>query len=104
MLDTSDREVFNSSYDPSMGTTDFFVSVDENPSIALIFDKRRREFILENRGNSIVYCGLTTDVSPTAYSFRIRPGRLFAMDHYGGIVMAVCATGNSTLLHVTDIH
>ncbi len=105
MLDTSDRDIFQSGYDPSMGTTGFSVDVgDTVPALVLSFDKTRRAFIITNAGAAAVYCSLTTEVSLNQYSFKLSAGKFFSMDHYGGIVTAICGQGNATELYITDIH
>ncbi len=105
MLDTSDRDVFNSGNDPAMGTSVFSVDVGSSqPAIVLIFDKNRRSFIIKNSGPETVYFSLTTEVSPELYSFSLRPGRFLSMDHYGGVVVAICDLNQTAKLYITDVH
>lgn len=104
MLDTSDREVFNSGYDAALGTVGFEATITDNLSVIFSFDKKRRQFILFNGGDEVVYVGFTLDVSPNLFSLRLLPRGLVGLDKYGGLVTAVCDAGKSSQLYVTDIH
>jgi len=104
MLDTSDRQVFNSSYDASLGTVGFEAVITDMVSAVLSFDKRRRQLFLLNGGDKIVYVGLTLDVSPDIFSIKLLPKGVLTISDYGGLITAICDPGNTSNLYVTDIH
>ncbi len=104
MLDTSDRAVFNSGYDPAMGTTGFSVDVSDAKSVLCAFNSARRQLILTNAGAGIVYISLTANVSEDLYSLRLRPNAFVAVSDYGGTVTAICEAGQTSKIYVTDVH
>ncbi len=104
MLDTSDRAVFVSGYDPSMGTEGWGVNIDDHITIVFPFDEKRRQFCITNAGNSKAYISLTPFVSNNLYTLSLNPHAYMTMDNYGGIVTAICNTENTTVLYVTNSH
>src|SRR5260221_5176282 len=104
MLDTSDKAVFESGYDASLGTSNFGLTITDTKAIVLVWDKVRRNFILANAGITPIYISLTPKVTPDLYTLKLRANGIFAMDNYGGIVTASCGTGPSSKLYITDVH
>lgn len=95
MLDTSDLS--HDTFIPSMGSIVTSVNVSTASTLVLGINDRRKSYILYNAGAENCYMKLGLGASYSSFSYTLRPGRMFYMDHYGGIVSCICSLVGTTV-------
>ncbi len=103
MLDSSDREVFVSGSDPSMGTVQTGYQVGNSLVILMTYNAERRQFIVYNAGETNLYLFFGPVTDPTSPSLPIRAGKWLSGTQYGGALVGLRDGSTPEKVVVTEI-